>query len=157
MKFVDSIISKLISELQKKQDHETLVLWAADCAEHVLPYFEEVYPGDNRPREAVEAGRAWLRGERTTGEARGAAFAAHAAAREAKNAAACASARSAGQAASAAHAVGHAVHAATYAAKAATFTLENNNAAKTITATDRERSWQYQHLLELGNNLKLHI
>lgn len=24
-----------------KQDHKSLVLWAADCAEHVLPYFEE--------------------------------------------------------------------------------------------------------------------
>jgi hypothetical protein len=30
---------------------------AADCAEHVLPRFESVYPGDARPREAIAAGR----------------------------------------------------------------------------------------------------
>jgi len=27
-----------------EQDHRSLVLWAVDCAEHVLPYFEEKYP-----------------------------------------------------------------------------------------------------------------
>jgi hypothetical protein len=24
----------------EEQDHKSLVVWAADCAEHVLPYFE---------------------------------------------------------------------------------------------------------------------
>lgn len=63
-----------------KGDHRSLVLWATDCAAHVLPYFEEKYPKDDRPRRAVEAGRAWVRGEITLSEARAAAFAAHAAA-----------------------------------------------------------------------------
>jgi hypothetical protein len=44
-----------------KRDHRSLVLWATDCTEHVLPYFEEQYPKDNRPRKAVEAGRAAFR------------------------------------------------------------------------------------------------
>jgi hypothetical protein len=52
------------------RDHRSLVLWANDCAEHVLPYFEEKYPNDNRPRNAVEAGRAWARGEIAMSEAR---------------------------------------------------------------------------------------
>lgn len=65
----------------------TLVLWATDCAAHVLPYFEERYPDDNRPGEAVQAGRAWACGELTMSEARTAAFAAHAAARDADHAA----------------------------------------------------------------------
>ena len=30
------------------QDHRALVLWATDCAEHVLPVFEERYPQDQR-------------------------------------------------------------------------------------------------------------
>ena len=81
-----------------KRDHRSLVLWATDCAERALPYFEETYPKDNRPRNAVEAGRAWVRGEIATSEARAAAFAAHAAAR----------------------AAGHAAHAASYAVTAAT-------------------------------------
>jgi hypothetical protein len=55
------------------RDHRPLVLWATDCAEHVLPYFEERYPEDERPRNAVEAGRAWVRDEITTSEARSAA------------------------------------------------------------------------------------
>jgi hypothetical protein len=48
-----------------KQDHNSLVLWATECTEHVLPYFEENYPKDNRPRKALEAGHAWVRGVRS--------------------------------------------------------------------------------------------
>ena len=63
-----------------KSDHSSLALWAADCAEHVLPHFEEKYPRDDRPRKAIEAARAWTRGEIRVGPARAAAVAAHAAA-----------------------------------------------------------------------------
>jgi len=38
-----------------EQDHRSLALWAVDCAEHVLPHFEEMYPEDDRPRKASEA------------------------------------------------------------------------------------------------------
>jgi hypothetical protein len=94
--------------------------WAADCAERVLPYFEEAFPDDDRPRKAVEAARAWARGEIRVSEARTAALAAHAAARfAAERPAACAAARAAGHAAATAHVVGHARHAAAYAKKAA--------------------------------------
>src|ERR1044071_9527043 len=43
-------------------DHRLLALWAATCAEHVLPLFEVVRPADHRPRHAIELGRAWARG-----------------------------------------------------------------------------------------------
>jgi immunity protein 5 of polymorphic toxin system len=33
-------------------DHRLLALWAAVCAEHVLPFFEDVAPFDPRPRHA---------------------------------------------------------------------------------------------------------
>lgn len=33
-------------------DHHLLAIWAADCAEHVLHHFEQVRPGDDRPRRA---------------------------------------------------------------------------------------------------------
>ena len=66
-----------------QRDHRLLALWAADCAEHVLPYFEEEYPADDRLRKAAEAGRARARGEIATGKARAAAISAHAAARDA--------------------------------------------------------------------------
>jgi hypothetical protein len=125
------------------QDHRSLVLWAMDCAEHVLPSFEEKYPADPRPRKAIEAGRAWVRGEMTMSEARAAAFAAHAAARDADPGAARAAARAAGHAAATAHVAGHAVHAATYAVNAATCAADPTDAAA---ASARERAWQYQHL-----------
>jgi hypothetical protein len=79
----DSDTTKEIAELTAKLDHRTLAIWATDCAEHVLAYFEEKYPKDNRPRKAVAAGRAWVRGEISVSEARSAAFAAHAAAQDA--------------------------------------------------------------------------
>jgi len=128
-----------------EQDHRSLVLWAADCAEHVLPYFEEKYPKDGRPRKALEAGRAWGRGEITMSEVRAAAFAAHAAARGADHAAARAAARAAGHAAATAHVAGHARHAAAYAVIAAT-----DAAVPTAVAagTATERDWQYRRLPE---------
>jgi hypothetical protein len=127
-----------------KPDQRSLALWAADCAEHVLPYFEEKYPGDDRPRKAIEAARAWTRGEIRVGEARAAAVAAHAAARDADEGAARATARAAGQAAGTAHMAGHARHAATYAVTATTAA----NSADAAAATAAERDWQYRRLPE---------
>jgi hypothetical protein len=135
-----------IAELLSKLDHKTLVIWATDCAEHVLPYFEEKYPKDNRPRKAIEAGCAWIRGEIAMSEARTAAFAAHAAARDANPDAARAAARAAGHAAATAHVAGHAVHAATYAARAAGHTVDSTDVDAAIA---KERDWQYQQLLNL--------
>lgn len=147
IKSVDASINKSITELLNKLNHRTLVIWATDCAEHVLHYFEENYPKDNRPRNAIEAGRAWVRCEITMNELRNAAFAAHAAARETNHEAACAAARAAGQAVATAHVAGHAAHAAIYAVKAASYAADSKdiNPAK-------ERNWQYQHLLDLGDN-----
>ena len=142
-------MNKPIAELLSKRDHRTLAIWATDCAEHVLPYFEEKYPKDNRPRKAIEAGRAWVSGEIVMSEARTAAFAAHAAARDANQDATRAAARAAGHAAATAHVAGHAVHAATYAARAASHAVDSSDADA---ATAKERDWQYQHLLELRDN-----
>lgn len=120
-----------------EQDHRLLAVWAADCAEHVLPYFEEKYPNDDRPRKAVEAARAWTRGEIRVSQARTAALAAHAAARDADEDTARAAARAAGHAAATAHVAGHARGAALYAVKVA--------AASGATA---ESDWQYRRLPE---------
>ena len=120
------------------QEHRLLAIWAADCAEHVLTFFEGMYPEDDRPRKAIEAVRAWERGDLPMVDARKAAFAAHAAARTTSNAAAQAAARAAGHAAATAHVVDHARYAAAYAVKAA----EINNNAST------ESDWQVQRLPE---------
>ena len=82
-KLATTIMDKPISELVSRSNHKILSIWAADCAERVLPYFEGKYTEDNRPRKAIEAGRAWVCGELKMTEARKAAIAAHAAARDA--------------------------------------------------------------------------
>lgn len=112
------------AESMDETDRPALTLWAADCAERVLSLFEDRYPDDRRPRDAVGAARAWARGEISVGAARRAAFAAHAAAREADDTAARAAARAAGHAAATAHVADHARHAAAYAAAAASARIE---------------------------------
>jgi len=99
-------------------DHRLLAVWAADCAQHVLHFFEQTQPSDDRPRRAIEQARAWARGEITMTQARTAAFAAHAAAREAFGAAKEA-ARAAGHAVAVAHVAAHELGAAAYAIRAA--------------------------------------
>jgi thymidine phosphorylase len=98
-------------------DHHLLALWAATCAEHVLPLFESVRPGDRRPRQAVEAARAWVRGELPMMQARAAGGHAMGAARDLRGAARHA-AYAAGQAGVVAHVAAHDLGAAAYAIKA---------------------------------------
>ena len=98
-------------------DHRLLAVWAADCAEHVLHHFEQARPKDDRPRRAIDLGRAWARGEITWGEARTAAGHAQAAARELRGAARHA-AFAAAQAAAVGHVAAHELGAAAYAIKA---------------------------------------
>jgi hypothetical protein len=99
-------------------DHRLLALWAADCAEHVLHFFEEALPGDERPRRAIELAHAWVQGEVKMTQARNSAGYANAAAREVSGAAREA-AHAAGQAAAVAHVAAHELGAAAYAIRAA--------------------------------------
>lgn len=52
------------------EDHHLLAIWAAQCAQHVLHYFEEMRPNDDRPRRAIELTHAWVNGEITMKQAR---------------------------------------------------------------------------------------
>ena len=63
------------------EHHRLLADWALLCAEHVLHLFEDHQPGDSRPGDAIDVGRAWIRGEVRMGDAHRAAFQANAAAR----------------------------------------------------------------------------
>ena len=99
-------------------DHHRLAVWAATCAEHVLHHFEHARPGDDRPRQAIDLGRAWARGEATMTQARSAGGHANAAARALSGPARHA-AFAAGQAGAVAHVAAHELGAAAYAIKAA--------------------------------------
>src|SRR5574341_404478 len=109
-----------IVELVSKTDHKTLAVWAIDCVERVLPYFEEKYPEDHRPRNAIEACRAWINtGVFKMADIRKASLTSHAAAREVgEDNAARSAARAAGQAVATAHVPTHSIGAANYALQA---------------------------------------
>jgi hypothetical protein len=77
------------------EDRRALAVWAADCAERVLPLFEERVPADSRPREAVNGTRAFANGDQHRGPLRPLAWAALAAAKETDDQVAYAAARAA--------------------------------------------------------------
>ena len=119
-------------------DHRLLADWALSCAEHVLHFFEDQQPEDSRPRDAINAGRAWIRGEERMWDARMVAFQANAAARGMPNPARFA-ALSAGQAAAVPHVAAHDLGAAAYAIKAAGASVTGADAPR---ARVIERDWQ---------------
>jgi hypothetical protein len=123
-------------------DHQLLAIWAADCAEHVLHHFERARPTDDRPRRAIELGRAWARGEITWWEARTAAGHANAAARDLRGAPRDA-AYAAGQAAAVGHVAAHELGAAAYAIKATRASASDEDR---VEAGRRECRWQRAQL-----------
>jgi immunity protein 5 of polymorphic toxin system len=124
------------------EHHQLLSTWAALCAEHVLQLFEQVQPDDTRPRDAIEAARAWARGELRMSDARMAAFPANAAGRDLPAPAKFA-ALAAGQAAPVAHVAAHALGAAAYAIRAAAAYAPRDQAE---TARIAERDWQRERI-----------
>ena len=150
-KMAKTDMDRPIEELAGRVDHKKLAVWAADCAERALPYFEKRHPEDYRPRKAIEATRAWAQtGVLRMADVRKTSLAAHAAARQIEEYhPARSAARAAGQAMASAHVGRHALAAAIYAATAA---RDAADPAKADSATLKERKWQYRHLLELTKN-----
>jgi hypothetical protein len=132
-------------------DHRLLAVWAADCAQHVLHHFEKARRGDDRPRRAIDMGRAWARGEITMTQARSAGGHANAAARELSGAARHA-AYAAGQAAAVAHVAAHELGAAAYAIKAARAASPEGERDE---AGRRECQWQRAQLVSAIRELVL--
>ena len=126
----------------RDDDHRLLAIWAADCAQHVLHLFERERPEDDRPRRAIELGRACARGEIPWAEARTAAGHANAAARDLAGAPRFA-AYAAGQAAAVGHVAAHELGAAAYAIRAAQAAAAPNEREK---AGRLECRWQRAQL-----------
>ena len=123
-------------------DHRLLALWAASCAEHVLPLFESVRPSDPRPRHAIELARAWVRGEVRMMQARDGAGHSNAAARD-LNGAPRNAAYAAAQAAAVPHVAAHELGAAAYAIKAVRASAPEGDG---FDLGRSECRWQREHL-----------
>jgi hypothetical protein len=148
---VKSALDQQIADLVATTDTNILVIWACDCAERVLPYFEKKYPDDKRPRRAIDTARTWVRdGVFKMAVIRGASLAAHAAARDvADDDAARSAARAAGQAVATTHVATNSIAAAIYAATAV---RDSVAAADANAAVTKERQWQYERLIELRHS-----
>lgn len=138
-----------MAELLAQTGHKILALWAIDCAARVLPYFEQQYPADRRPRDALVTLQAWIEtGVFRMAVIRKASLASHAAAREVgEDNPARAAARAAGQAVATAHVRTHAPGAAIYALQAI---WRATDAAQAAAAIAQERDWQYHRLRQLA-------
>lgn len=123
-------------------DQQLLALWAAQCAEHVLHLFETEESLDTRPRDAIDAARAWARGEMKMMDARARGGHAMGAARPLRGAARFA-AYAAGQAACVGHVPEHDLGAAAYAIKVVQVANPSNSNAGRL-----ERDWQRDQLHE---------
>ncbi len=132
--------------LMGSADHKVLGIWAKACAERVLPYFEEKYPDDHRPRNALETLQTWINtSEFKMAIIRKASLDSHAAARDVgEDNAALSAARACGQAVATAHVPTHSLGAANYALQAI-YRASSDSEADAAVATERE--WQYQRLL----------
>jgi len=133
----------------KRTDHKTLAIWAIDCTERVLPYFDKEYPEDHRPRNAIETLQTWINtGVFQMAVIRKTSLASHAAAREVgEDNAARSAAHAAGQAVATAHVPTHSIGAAIYSLQAI---HRATNPSDSEAAVAKERHWQYRHLLELS-------
>ena len=116
------------------------VQWAAECAQRMLENYEDRYPNDKRPREAIDAALRWVKDpSKANRDAADAADAASNAAIAAANAATYANAA----ANAAAFAASNAADAAYDAADAAYAAAVASDARK------KEREWQSDRLLKL--------
>lgn len=115
-----------------------LALWASACAARVISSFENRYPSDSRPRNALIAAQRWAAGEIEGHEAREHSRGADRAAREASDAAATAAARCCAEAALVSWGSLHAAAVAAYA-RVAVFEEE---AVDPAAAAAAELEWQ---------------
>ena len=139
-----------VVDIVNKADKKILAVWAIDCAERVLPYFEKKYPRDGRPRKAIQTLQEWIKtGVFKMSVIRKASLDSHAAAREVgEDSPARSAARSAGQTVATAHVKTHSMGSAIYALQAV---YRASNPKDAEAAIEKEREWQYKHLLELLN------
>ena len=140
-------------ELIKNSKHKTLAIWAIDCAKRVMPFFEDKYPEDYRPREALETLKKWIdTGVFKMTVIRKASLDAHAAARGVgEDSPARSAARACGQAVATAHVPRHSYGSAIYSQQAV-YRGANPSDSEAIAAG--ERDWQYRHLVELNVKYK---
>jgi hypothetical protein len=122
-------------------DRRLVAVWAADCAERVLGWFEAEAPADERPRACIARARAYARGELNTAAEIRRRFVGGVPVGEVNSPVAVAAARAAGQAVAVCHMGAHALGAAAYAVRAASLAAPDQPQVAL-----EEIRWQLTHM-----------
>ena len=152
----DSECIQPIRDLIEKQYHKTLVLWALDCAEIYLSYFEKNRPYENRTRIVLETARLWAKGIVKMPEAKKAIHAAHSAASEVgdktkHSASVMAAGRAIGHAAATVHVETHALGVVFYGLTSQYYAAQEGQEEITV---NEELDRMYQRLVYWDQNMK---
>jgi hypothetical protein len=127
--------------LLTNEDHYSLAIWAAQCAEHVLCLYTNIKKDDNRPKNAIDHIKRWTDGSISVRQALNAAGTTQKAAKEIQKESMAAkfAALSAGQAAATAHVAAHYIGAAAYAIRAV---MEASQKEYKQAKQEQECTWQ---------------
>ena len=124
--------------LFREQNHKTMVLWALDLAAESVAKLEEKYPDETRPREALEAARAWAAGKIKMRPAQRKILDCHAFAKEIDSKEDIALCHAIGQACAVVHTVGHAIGYPMYDLSSIVYRFGIENCAETVEQRKRE-------------------
>ena len=134
----DSEFLRDLAMLFREQSHRTVVLWALDLAAGSVAKLEEKYPDETRPREALEAARAWAAGDIKMRLAQRKILDCHAFAKELGNKEDIALCHAIGQACAVVHTTGHAMGYPMYELSAIVYRLGIENCREAVERRKRE-------------------
>ena len=121
-----------------EKSHRTMVLWALDFAAESVAKLEEKYPDENRPREALEAARAWATGMIKMRPAQRKILDCHAFAKEIDSREDIALCHAVGQACAVVHTAGHAIGYPMYELSAIVYRLGIESCAEAVEQRKQE-------------------
>jgi hypothetical protein len=146
-----------IMELIKTTDHKILAQWAIDCLERFLPIFEEKYPNEKIPRNAIKILKQWMNNEIKMWEARKYCWTVLKLARdiEKEDKVSCQIVRAASHCLATCHVRTHSEGVSIYVRSALQYL--NKDKENTHELMEVERKWHIDHLKKLRANSKAHI
>ena len=127
-----------LAMLLGEQNHRIVALWALELAAESVEKLEEKYPDESRPREALEAARAWAAGDIKMRLAQRKILDCHAFAKEITSKEDIALCHSVGQACAVVHTAGHAMGYPMYELSAIVYRLGNENCQEAVERRKQE-------------------
>ena len=127
-----------LAMLFREQSHKTMVLWALDLAAESVAKLEEKYPDEARPREALEAARAWAEGKIKMRPAQRKILECHALAKELDSKEDIALCHAIGQACAVVHTAGHAMGYPMYELSSIVYRLGVENCRESVERRKQE-------------------